>query len=76
MAGSLMTITDPSRDEPLVVGDLHTAVDILERLGQAAAKNGTMDKINVEKFMEVTSVFVTFPAVSYIKSFVKKRLHG
>ena len=54
LANDLQNITDPTADDLIVSGDLYTAVDILQTLGQKTALNVTMNKEEAETFMEVS----------------------
>lgn len=54
LVNDLQKITDPADDDLVVSGDLYTAVDILQTLGQKTAKNVTMNKEEAETFMKVS----------------------
>ena len=54
LANNLKQITDPADDDLIVSGDLYTAVDILQTLGQKTATNVTMNKEEAETFMSVS----------------------
>lgn len=55
LANELRRITDPARDVLVVSGDLHTAVDILQSLGQKTANNASMNKEEAKQFMKVST---------------------
>jgi len=54
LANDLLRITDPTRDVLVMSGDLYTAVDILQNLGQKTIKNVTMNEEKAGKFMKVS----------------------
>lgn len=53
LAYNLSRITNSARDDIMVSGDLYTAVDILQTLGQKTA-NMTLNKEKAEQFMKVS----------------------
>ena len=53
LAKELSKISKPVDNELMVSGDLHAAVDILERLDQRTSKNETVSKEEVDSFMKV-----------------------
>lgn len=53
LANELLRITNSARDDIMVSGDLLTAVDILQTLGQKTA-NTTLNKEKAEEIMKVS----------------------
>ena len=53
LAKNLSKISNPVDNEPMVIGDLRVAVDILKSLDQRTSKNETVSEEEVDSFMKV-----------------------